>query len=172
MSQGKLGLWAAFLEGFTLARPREWVAKKINALAGKKQKEEEEQKRQQEIESFKGRCKRFGWVMAILLVFIFGGLTFAASYLGNHHPYLYDAIIVGKWVFGIGFASYAVLNMAILWERYFNKWARIHGELFKPPLTKLTVRHVFDFWRYMMCESMFFGWCSKIKTVMRKSKQT
>ena len=175
------GIWKAFKEGVTLAKPREWLEEWVDEkINHKSQKEEEERKRreaeeqrQRAIGDFKTRCKVFGWWMAALLTILFVGLTWLSLHLCDDYPFLQTIIIpILKWVFGIGFASYALYNMLIMWEKYFKRYVRKHPYLFEPPPKPIQSKHVRDFWFFMMRETMFWGWLSKIQTLIRKRKRT
>ena len=162
---------SAFVEGLSLKKQREWL---IETFTHKNKKEGEERKRHEEeelrekaIDNFKVRCKAFGWWMATLLTMLFVGLTWLSLHLCDDYPFLQTIIIPLKWVFGIGFASYALFNMLIMWEQHFKRYVRKHANLFEPPLKPIQSKQVRDFWLFMMSETMFWGCWRQIKALWK-----
>ena len=165
-------LWSAFTEGLSLKKQREWL---IEAFTPKSKTDEalkrhnEEKFRREAIENFKVRCKAFGWWMATLLTMLFAGLTLLSIHLGDNYPFVQAIIIpICKWVFGIGFASYAFFNMLIGWEHHFNRYVHKHRELFDPPRSPIPHKHVRGFWLSMMGNTMYFGIPKKLKELRRR----
>ena len=174
---GLLGLfWQAFMDGVTLAQPRKWIreaitheeeekkAKELHEREEEKRRREEERNRRVAIDNFNDSCKRFGWWMVIILVAVFVFLTWVKMQVGNAHPYIQDLLTIGKWIFGVGISSYAILSMIILREHYFKKWTRKHRELFIPP-NKPSFKHVWFFWKYIIGDLMFYGIFAKARNV-------
>lgn len=174
-------IWSAFVDGLLLTKPREWFREAFThkSISGeeeqKRREEQEEQKRREEeelrkkaVEDFKVRCKAFGWWMATLLMIIFVGLTYLSLHFRDDHLFLQTIIIpVLKWVFGLGVVSYAVFNMLMTWEKYFRRYVNKHTGLFESPLEPIPLKQVCGFWFFMMSETMFWGWWSKIKVLWK-----
>ena len=170
----RIGLWGhfwnAFKDGVSLAQPRKWIravfTKKHHESEEEKRRREEEIARQIAIDNFNDSCKRFGWWMVIILVAVFVLLTWVKIQVGDTHPYVQDFLTIGKWIFGVGITSYAILSMIILREHYFKKWTRKNRELFMPP-NKPSFKHICFFWKYIIGDLMFYGIPAKAWNVFK-----
>ena len=188
-------LLTAFLEGFTLAGPRRRVAECLGksrtstievpkAEENKRQeeerrlREEEERKRREQeelrkksIEEFRIRCKGFGWLMAFLHVILFLTLMSFSVFWCKGYPFVRACINVISWIFSLGVATYACFNMFWIWEHFFDKWVHKNMELFNPPAQTLPIKRLWDFWRYMMMETMSFGFFKRKRVMMKCARR-